>query len=77
MTDVKNKLLDAADRLSQVRALVEAVYMAAVDISDAKQTNAIQTVCDLADDRIDLVRNILDDLIKNREVPDGSIRKAA
>lgn len=62
MREHSTKLIDVSDLLAEVRDLVEAVFMAATDISDRKQQSAIQRVCDIADKRIEDISLILVDL---------------
>ena len=57
-----SKLMDARDRLNQVSDLVEAIFMAAVGIGERKHTAAIQSVCEFADDRLDEIGEIIDDV---------------
>jgi hypothetical protein len=56
-------ILDLHDKLKDVQYLVEAVHMAAGAIGDPAQVNALQAVCDEADQRLEAIVAMVDEQI--------------
>lgn len=59
MSDSSSKIVEACNLLSDVKNLVEVLFMAAADISNERQQSAIQYVCDIADERIATINALL------------------
>lgn len=59
-----HSLLRASDQLSVSNHLMEAVFMAASDLVDKKQAEAIQQVCQLAQAHLSQASLIIDDMRK-------------
>lgn len=53
-------ILDAQNILSEIKHLNEAVFLAAHGLGDRHHMNAITTVADIIDDKIEEVERILD-----------------
>jgi hypothetical protein len=58
-----NILLDLHDKLRDVQYLVDAVHMAAGAIGDPAHVNALQAVCDEADQRLEAIVAMVDEQI--------------
>jgi hypothetical protein len=56
-------LLDLHDKLRDVKYLIDAVHMAAGAIGDPAQVNALQAVCDEADQRLEAIVAMVDEQI--------------
>ncbi len=57
MSNESSKVIDACNLLTEVKYLVEVLFMAATDINNERQQSAIQYICDIADERIASVRH--------------------
>ncbi|MBA8901238.1 hypothetical protein [Phyllobacterium sp. P30BS-XVII] len=60
MSNESSKVIDACNLLTEVKYLVEVLFMAATDINNERQQSAIQYICDIADERIASVKTLLD-----------------
>lgn len=60
MRDSSSKIVEACNLLTDVKNLVEVLFMAAADINNERQQSAIQYVCDIVDERIAAVKALLD-----------------
>jgi len=60
MSDSSSKIVEACNLLSDVKNLVEVLFMAAADIGNERQQSAIQYVCDIADERLAVIKALLD-----------------
>ncbi|MDA4634429.1 hypothetical protein NZA98_25605 [Escherichia coli] len=60
MSHESSKIIDAQNRLTEVKYLVEVLFMAAADIGNERQQSAIQYVCDIADERLVIIKALLD-----------------
>lgn len=61
------KIIDAQNLLSDVKHLTEAAFMAAGSIGDMHQTNAIQSVLNIVQQRLEEAETILCDVRKPAE----------
>jgi hypothetical protein len=55
-----SKIIDAEDILADARGCIECIYMAAAELTDAG-SNPIQTVADIASEKIDEAIALLDE----------------
>ncbi|MBA8902870.1 MULTISPECIES: hypothetical protein [unclassified Phyllobacterium] len=60
MSNQSAKLLDAGNMLREVTHLVEVLSMATSDIDNERQQNALQSICNIVDDRIVSINALLD-----------------
>ncbi len=60
MSSQSAKLLDAGNMLREVTHLVEVLSMATSDIDNERQQNALQSICNIVDDRIVSINALLD-----------------
>jgi vacuolar-type H+-ATPase subunit E/Vma4 len=61
------RISDAQDKMAQAKSLNEAIFMAAADIRDTDQRDALQTVSDIIDTFLSEVREMLDAVREDME----------
>ncbi|MFJ7353557.1 hypothetical protein ACIQWS_05250 [Phyllobacterium sp. NPDC097923] len=59
MSHESSEIIDAQNCLTEVKYLIEVLFMAAADIGNERQQSAIQYVCDIADERIATINALL------------------
>lgn len=64
---LSTRIINAQDKMTQAKSLNEAIFMAAADIRDTDQRDALQTVSDIIDTYLSEVREMLDAIREEME----------
>lgn len=60
--NTKHKLLEIADMINTAKNLNRALFMACGDVKDTFAVNALQTLSDEIDERIEIIRDRVEEL---------------